>query len=77
MTDIIATLSGIMTDILDEDVTLTRDTVADDVEGWDSLCNIRFVLLTESTFKIKFSAAEISGFKSVGELADCIAAKLA
>ncbi len=77
MTEIIAKLSEIMSDILDEDVTLTSDMTAEDVEGWDSMCNIRFILLTESTFKIKFSAAEITGFKSVGELADCIAGKAA
>jgi len=49
-----------------------RDTVADDVEGWDSLSHASLILRVEGTFGIRFRDSEIFGFASVGALADRI-----
>lgn len=55
---------------------LTRDTVASDVKGWDSLAHIQFLMEIEGAFKVRFKSSEVSAFANVGQLADRIAAKL-
>ena len=50
-TQILAQLSAIMQEVLDDpNVKLTRATTADDVEGWDSMSNITFVVEVERRF---------------------------
>lgn len=66
----------IMADIFDlDDLTITRETIADDIEEWDSLSHIRLMVAIEREFGIKFSNAEIENLGNVGELLDLIAAK--
>ena len=74
--DILARLNAIMRDVLDNpELTLTRGTTAGDVEGWDSMSNITFVVEAEQAFGIKFKTAEIEEMRDVGDMADLIAAK--
>ena len=61
----------------DDSIVLRPDLAADQVDDWDSLSHVRMVLTVEKTFRIKFSAAEISKLKNVGELTDLISAKAA
>ena len=73
---IMAEVQEIFRDVLDnEDIVLGNETVADDVEGWDSLTHIQLVVAVEKHFGIKFSSKEILMWKNVGEMVDCIAAK--
>ena len=66
----------IFRDILDdEDLILTDNTTAHDVDGWDSLSHIQLVVAMEQHFKIKFTAKEILSWKNVGELIDSIVVK--
>ncbi len=53
------------------------DSGAPQVEGWDSLGNVRLFLTVEGAFGVRFSAGEISSIKNVGELAAAIAQKRA
>lgn len=55
---------------------LTRDTVAGDVAGWDSLAHIQFLMEIENALRVRFKSSEVSGFANVGQLIDRIAAKL-
>ncbi len=67
----------IFRDVLDnDDITLTRDTVAKDVEEWDSLSHVQLVVAIEKKFKIRFTSAEITSWKNVGEVVDAVAKKL-
>lgn len=65
-----------MADTFDqEDLQITPETTAADVEDWDSLSHIRLVVAIEREFDIKFSNAEIEGLQNVGDLTRAIAAK--
>ena len=69
-------LTAVFRDVFDEDeLQLTPETTADDVEGWDSLTHIRLVLAVSKAFGVKFSASEIGNLKNVGEFADMIEKK--
>lgn len=56
----------------DEDLTITRQSTAADVYGWDSLMHVRLVLAVESAFSIRFKTSEVASFGNVGELVDAI-----
>jgi len=74
--EILLNVQNIFHDILDnEDIQLTDQTTADDVEDWDSLTHIQLIVSIEKTFKIKFSSKEILSWKNVGEMIDCIETK--
>jgi acyl carrier protein len=69
-------LTVVFRDVFDEDeLQLTPETTADDVDGWDSLTHIRLVLAVSKAFGVKFSASEIGSLKNVGEFADMIEKK--
>lgn len=61
----------------DEGLTLTPETTAQDVAGWDSLNHVNIVAAVEQHFKIRFLMAEVEGLHRVGDLVDLVAAKLA
>lgn len=61
----------------DDDITLSRDMTADDVDGWDSLSHVNLIVTIETRFKIKFSQKELLTFKNVGDLVDSIESKTA
>ena len=66
---ILSEFNEIFIDVLDdEDVVLKPETVADDIEDWDSLTHIQLVVAIEKHFKVKFTATEIRKFKNVGEM---------
>jgi len=62
-------LDEIFQSVFDEDgIKLTPELSAKDVDGWDSLTHIRFILTIEKAFKIKFSTSEIGKLENVGDL---------
>lgn len=74
---ITAKVTELMEDIFDEDdLTYSDALTAADVEEWDSLSNIRFVVGIEKEFGIRFSNSEIAALENVGQMVDLIAAKL-
>jgi acyl carrier protein len=69
-------LTAVFREVFDEDeLNVTPQTTADDVDGWDSLSHIRLVLAVSKAFGVKFSASEIGNLKNVGEFADLIEKK--
>ena len=74
--EIFAKLTEIFQDVLDNDeIVVTADTKADDIEEWDSLTNIQLEVAIEKAFGIKFKSSEIMGWSNVGEMVDSICNK--
>ena len=74
---ILETLNLLFQSVADDaDVLLERGTTADDVDDWDSLNHITFIVAIEKHFGIKFSNSEISEWKNVGEIEDSIKSKI-
>jgi acyl carrier protein len=77
-TEIYTRLTEIMRDVFDdEELVAVPAMTAGDVDGWDSLSNLRLVMSVERAFGVKFSAAEIGRLRNLGELADLVASKVA
>lgn len=75
--EILANCTPIFRDVLDnEDIVLHAETTADDIEEWDSLTHIQLIVAIEKHFKIRFTTAEITSFKNVGEMCEAISKKL-
>ncbi|BEG62213.1 MULTISPECIES: acyl carrier protein [Coprobacter] len=75
--DILSKVQNIFRDVLDEEnISLTSQTTANDIEEWDSLTHIQLVVAIEKSFKIKFTSKEILSWKNVGEMVETIHAKL-
>jgi acyl carrier protein len=69
----VARLQEVMRDILDDDELEYRDDLtAEDVDGWDSLSHVRFLVAVEKAFGFRFTSGEIDGFKNVGEMLNVI-----
>ena len=75
---ILADVQEIFHDVLDnEDIEINFETVADDIEEWDSLSHIQLIVAIEKQFKIKFNSKELMEWKTVGDMIDCICSKQA
>lgn len=73
---ILKEINAIFIDILDnEDIVLTYETKASDVDDWDSLTHIQLVVAFENYFGIRFNTMEIQGWENVGAIVDCISSK--
>jgi acyl carrier protein len=71
-------LAPVFQDVFDlDDLVLTPQLTADQVEGWDSLGHVRLMVAIEKAFGISLSTSEITGLANVGELAAVVSRKLA
>lgn len=74
--EILAKLTTIFHEELDnDDIVLSFETTADDIEEWDSLSHIQLIVAVEKAFKVRFTSSEIQSWNNVGEMIDCIIAK--
>ena len=71
--DIMTKLNEIFCDVFDdEDIVLTNETTADDIEDWDSLEQINLLVAIEKQFNIKFRLADVADLENVGAMADLV-----
>ncbi len=70
-------LTEVFHDVFDDDeIVISDETTADDIEDWDSLENINLLVSIQSRFSVKFSMEEIALLKNVGEMVDAILARM-
>ncbi|MCR4851332.1 MAG: acyl carrier protein [Lachnospiraceae bacterium] len=71
--DILEQVTQILRDEFEDDeLEVTEETTAADVEDWDSLAHISLIHEVEQNFDIKFTLGEIQDFQNVGEMIDSI-----
>jgi len=69
-------LKSVFQKVLEEnDITITREMTAQNIEKWDSLRHIQLISEVERAFGIKFKLREVLSMKNVGDLIDLIHAK--
>lgn len=71
-------LTQIFRDVFDDDeITISAEITAQDIEGWDSISNIQLLVAIEQAFRgIKFSTGEVANMKNVGEMVDAVRRKI-
>jgi len=76
--EITGKLKSVFQKVLDEnDIPITREMTAQDIEKWDSLRHIQLISEVERDFGIKFKLREVVSMKNVGDLIDLIHTKTA
>ncbi|HNX01913.1 MAG TPA: acyl carrier protein [Candidatus Cloacimonadota bacterium] len=73
---IVTEVEQVVEKILKHKVTLEDETIAGEVQGWDSLTHMEIIVAIEKHFNIKFSFMDIMNFQNMGSMFDCISNKL-
>ncbi len=69
-------LTGVFSDAFGrENMSITPDMSAKDVEGWDSIKMVAILMGVEERFNIKLRSRDTDTLKTVGDLVDLIGAK--
>ncbi|SHN65773.1 acyl carrier protein [Butyrivibrio hungatei DSM 14810] len=75
--EVLSKLQKIIRDVFDdEDIEVSEETVATDVDGWDSLAHITLIGTIEDEFDVKFAMKEVVNLKKVGNIIDLIMEQL-
>ncbi len=62
-------LEAIFRDVFDdEELKISKDTTAEDIEDWDSLAHITLVVAIENEFNFKLTLSELQGLQNVGDI---------
>lgn len=70
-------LQNVFREVLDlDDLVLTDEMTAKDVDEWDSLAHIQLILNIEREFKVKFKTTEVFALKNVGEMIELLEQKI-
>ena len=74
---IINQMNEVFTEVFDdEDISIQSKTSSIDIDGWDSLAQIRLIVGIEQKFLISFTVDEITNLADVGEMSELIVKKL-
>lgn len=75
--EILAKVNDIFVDAFDrENLHISYETTAVDVEGWDSLMQMNLIEMIEDEFCIRFSMEEVLAMQNVGAMIDVIMSKM-
>ncbi len=76
-TEILSALTQVFRDVFDDDdIVLTPETTAADIEGWDSQAHVNLIVAAEVRFNVRFRTAELESLHNVGQFAQLIQARL-
>ena len=75
--EVLEKVNAVIQDVFDDDsIRVSDETVASDVDGWDSLMHITLIGTIEDEFDIKFAMKDVVGMKTVGQMIDLIMEQL-
>lgn len=75
--EVLEKVADVIRDVFDdEDIIVTDSTVANDVDGWDSLMHITLIGTIEDEFDVKFAMKDVVGMENVGQMVDLIMEQL-
>jgi acyl carrier protein len=67
--EVLAKLTLVFREVFDNDgIVLSPEMTARDVDGWDSVANIRLMVTIEGELRSKFDVGEFQEFRNVGDL---------
>ncbi len=67
--DLLTIFTRILRDLLgDDSIVLSLSTRRIDVEGWDSIMYVNFIVAIELELRIKFRVADVEAFDTVGDV---------
>ena len=71
--DSLQKIQEIMREVFDdEDITLSSETTADDIDIWDSLNHIRLIVAIEEDLEIELPMERVNELRNVGELVNLV-----
>jgi len=69
--EILSVLIDVFKEVFDdEELVLTRETTANDIEEWDSLNQIKLIVESERAFNIRLKSRDINILENIGEMVD-------
>lgn len=72
-TEILKKLNEVFHDVFDNnDIVVTEQTNANDIEEWDSLIHITLISAVEDEFDVSFDMKTVVSMKNVGDMIDAI-----
>ena len=72
-TEILEKLNEVFHDVFDNnDIVVTEQTNANDIEEWDSLIHITLISAVEDEFDVSFDMTTVVSMKNVGDMIDAI-----
>ena len=72
-TEILEKLNEVFHDVFDNnDIVVTEQTNANDLEEWDSLIHITLISAVEDEFDVSFDMKTVVSMKNVGDMIDAI-----
>ena len=75
--EIYPTLTDLFHDIfMRNDITLSPDLTAKDVQGWDSFRQIEIIMACEEKWGIRFNTRELDALRCVGDLTTLLQKKI-
>ena len=76
-TDILQALTDVFRNEFDQDdLVLTQETTAHDIEGWDSQAHVSLIVAAEVRFGVRFTTTEVETMRNVGSFVALIQKKL-
>ena len=71
--DVYERLTRVFREVFDDDtIQLSDETVADDIDGWDSFEHINLIVAVEDEFNFKIPMYRVTTMENVGEMVDVI-----
>ena len=71
--DVYNRLNKVFRDVFDdENINLSEETTAKDIDGWDSFEHINLLVAIEDEFSFKIPMSKVVNLKNVGEIVDIV-----